>query len=259
MLELVASLKKDAPTARASRASLHFARSTSGDEIHVVLVTGHWITDGLGSFTILKHIVNQLNNPSTEIYRWGEEVERLSIPLALATGRRTAKSGQLVPLPQAQVNKVLGVIMGGAGAMDPSYAQSPGTHKLPQIGKDVVQELSLSVHDSKALLDLCRSHGVTITALFSVLLALVFVGDDPRISDSKTVQLPFFSINRGADLLEQHRSSVGLQLTLSPFAFDAQPVSSCLESVNSKVGQIWDLAAAAKDQLVVAKVCLHIR
>ena len=191
MLELVASLKKDAPTAKSSRASLHFARSTSGDEVHVVFVTGHWITDGLGSFTILKHILGYLNNLSEGLYKWGEEVERLSIPLALATGRRTAKSGRLVPLPQGDVDRVLVAMMEGAGAMEPSYTQRPSIHRLPQSQKDVVREVSLSVSDSNALLNLCRSHGVTITALFSVLLALVFVGDDSLLG-SKTVQLPFF-------------------------------------------------------------------
>lgn len=207
MLDLVASLKITSPTARSSRASPHFARSSTGDEVPVVLVTGHWIMDGLGSFTILNHILRYLNDPSTEIYKWGEEVEKLSKPLAIATGRRIAEKGQLVPLPQGDVDKVLGAMMEGAGAMEPSYIQRPGTHTLPQTKKDVVEELSLSVSDSDALLNLCRTHGVTITSLFSVLLALYFVGDDSLLG-SKTVQLPFFSINRGADLFNTKPVSV---------------------------------------------------
>ena len=217
----------------------------------------------MGSFTILNHILRYLNNPSTEIYVWGEEVGKLSIPLAVATGRRIAKSGQLVPLPQADVDKVLSMMMEGAGDMEPSYTQQLSTrnytqqlstHKLPQTQKDVVRELSLSVSED-ALLGLCRSHGVTITAHFSVLLALVFVGDDERISKNKTVQLPCFSISRGADLLDGYKSSVGLQLTLSPFAFDAQAIRKCLESGDfGSESQIWKLAATAKDQLVSAKV-----
>jgi hypothetical protein len=255
MLDLVASLKDMAPTARSSRATLHFAHSTTEDAIHVVLVTGHWITDGLGSFAILDRIVQYLNEPSARVHTWGNEVERLSIPLAIATGRRIAQSGQLVPLPQSHVDKVLGAMMGGVGAMEPSYTQPSGTHELPQTKPDVIRELSLSVHDTNALLDLCRSHGVTVTSLFSALLALVFVGDDSSISDFKTVQFPFFSINRGADLLDEYKSSVGLQLTLSPFAFDAVAIRKCLESGDcSSESQIWSLAAAAKAQLVAAKV-----
>lgn len=257
MLALVCSLKDLAPTAKSSRASLHFAYSDTGDTIHVVLVAGHWITDGLGSFTIINRISEYLNNPVEGVYKWGEEIERLSVPLVIATGRRTAREGQLVPLPPAQVDRVLAAMMGGAGAMEPSYTQDAGAHELPQTKQDVIHELSLSVLDSHALLELCRSHSVTITALLSVLLALVFVGDDERISESKNVQLPFFSINRGADLLDGYKSSVGLQLTLSPFAFNAQAVKDCLgDGDYSGESQIWKLAATAKDQLVSAKVSI---
>jgi hypothetical protein len=255
MLDLVASLKDNAPTARSSRATLHFAHSSTGDAIHVVLVTGHWVTDGLGSFNILDRIAQYLNNPSGGVYSWGEEVARLSIPLSIATGRRIAKSGKLVPLPQSQVNEVLGAVFQGVGGMEPSYIQDPGTHELPQTKKDIIHELCLHQTESNTLLVLCRTHKITITALFSVLLALVFVGDDGSISDFKTLQFPFFSINRGADLLDEYKSSVGLQLTLSPFAFDSAAIRKCRESGDcSSESQIWRLAAAAKEQLVAAKV-----
>jgi len=57
--------------------------------------------------------------------------------------------------------------------------------------------------------------------------------------------------------LDEYKASVGLRLTLSPSAFDAQAIRKCLESGDfGSESQIWKLAAIAKDQLVSAKVSI---
>lgn len=254
MSELVASLKIDSPTASSSRASLHFARSRDGPDIHVILVTGHWITDGRGSFRILSRILQCLNKSPSGAYDWGDEVCRLSVPLAIACGRRTAKSGQLVPMPQSRVDEVLASILDMNNAAQPSYVHPPGTHDLPQRKADVIHELCLTELESASLLQLCRTNGVTMTSLLNVLFALAYVEREQHISSHKTVQFPFFAIHREVDLLPMYKSSVGLQLTLSSFIVDARTVKDCLMSVQPQESDIWSMAAAGKKQLVEAKV-----
>lgn len=173
--DLVASLKQIAPTARNHRASLHFASSHTGNSFHVVLIAGHWLTDGRGALKIFNQILNDLNSPVGSSWNWGEEVARLSIPLALATGRRIAKSGEVVALPPDEVEAITSMIMEAESAAQPAFSHLSRRNEVNSSEPDVVHEIRLSLSDSKSLLKTCRQHGVSVTALLNVLLSMSFV------------------------------------------------------------------------------------
>jgi len=252
---LVAILKRTAPTARDHQASIHFAPSLVGNSFHVVLVAGHWLTDGRGAIKILNYILNNLNKAEAAEWHWGEEAARLSIPLPLATGRRVAKSGKVIPLPIEEVQGVLSMIIGGESATQPAFSHPQRLYDPDRSKVDSIHDICLSLLDSKALLDACRAKNVSITALLNVLLSMAFVGEPAVLGDSKTVPIPFFSTHRGHDLLEEHKQSIGLQLVLAPFGLSSEVLRSCWSSYPSTSSDgIWTAARESKRQLVEAVV-----
>jgi hypothetical protein len=252
---LVASLKRTAPTARDHQASIHFAPSLIGNSFHVVLVAGHWLTDGRGAIKILNYILNNLNTAVDAEWNWGEEAARLSIPLPVATGRRVAKSGKVIPLPTEEVQAVLSMIIGGDLATQPAFSHPQRLYDTDRSDVDSVHDICLSPLDSKALLDACRAHHVSVTALLNVLLSMAFVGEPAVLAGSKTVPIPFFSTHRGHDLLEEHKQSVGLQLVLAPFGLSSELLRSCWITYPSMSSDgIWRAARESKRQLVEAVV-----
>lgn len=254
MSALVVSLKDASPTARLSQAGLHWAPSSTDGTFHVVFVGGHWLTDGRGAFKILNQLIRNIDIPPSGEYRWGEEVVRLSLPLAIATGRRTAKSGAVVPLPRSQVDGFLAALVKIDTAFRPCFAHPPSSRNVPRWSPDVIEELCLTESESSVIRHTCRARGITITALFNVILAMVFVEDPAALDEINTVQIPFFATHREDDMLEEHKGSVGLQLTISPFALDARSVQACLDPARSRASLIWSLAVKAKRQLAGATV-----
>jgi len=253
--ELVASLKHTAPTTRSHRASIHFAPSPTGNSFHVVLVAGHWLTDGRGAVKILNYILNSINTGVDARWRWGEEAARLSVPLPLATGRRTAKDGKVVPLPADEVQAVLKIMIDADAASQPGFSHSPNVGKLDRSKPDVIHEIRLSPSESTSLLDACRSHGVSVTALLNVLLSMSFVGNSEAVSDSKTVPMPFFPTDRGHDLLEEYRGSVGLNLVLFTLGLPSDLLRSCWSSCPDTDSQaIWEAAKESKRRITEALV-----
>jgi hypothetical protein len=257
--DLVALLKRTAPTARDHQASIHFAPSLVGNSFHVLLVAGHWLTDGRGAIKILNYILNNLNTAENAGWNWGEEAARLSIPLPLATGRRVAKSGKILPLPIEEVQAVLSMIIGGETATQPAFSHPQRLYDADRNEVDSIHEICLSPLDSKALLDACRAHHVSVTALLNVLLSMAFVGEPAVLANSKTVPIPFFSTHRGHDLLEQHMQSVGLQLVLAPFGLSSELLRSSWRSYPSISSDgIWTAARESKRQLVEAVVSRYL-
>jgi len=253
--DLVAFLKRTAPTARDHQASIHFAPSLIGNSFHVVLVAGHWLTDGRGAIKILDYILNNLNKAEDAGWNWGEEAARLSIPLPVATGRRVAKSGKVIPLPIEEVQAVLSMIIGGDLATQPAFSHPQRHHDRDRSKVDSIHDICLSPSDSKALLDACRAHHVSVTALLNVLLSMAFIGEPAVLGDSKTVPIPFFSTHRGHDLLKEHEQSIGLQLVLAPFGLSSELLRSCWSSYPSTSSDgIWTAARESKRQLVEAVV-----
>lgn len=255
LAELVASLKHIAPTARNHRASIHFAPSLTGNSFHVVLVAGHWLTDGRGAVKILNYILNSINTRVDVRWRWGDEAARLSIPLPLATGRRTAKDGKVVGLPTDEVQAILKLLVDAEVESQPTFSHCQHVGDLDRSKPDVIHEIRLSPSESKSLLHACRSHGVSITALLNVLLSISFVGNPEALSGSKTVAMPFFPTDRGHDLLEEHRGSVGLQLVLSTLGLPSDLIRSCWTSYpNTNSNAIWEAAKESKRRITEALV-----
>lgn len=125
--------------------------------------------------------------------------------------------------------------------------------------RNLVACLTLSPPESAAILDLCRSHHVTVTALFAVLIAIGFVGHSPTgrsdLAKSKTFQYPLFSVHRSDTLIDSCKASVGLQMVLAPLGVDAPLVSACLDVDDSGCGEhVWHAARSAMQQLVLSKV-----
>jgi hypothetical protein len=248
MEKLSESLENNSPTARGSRGQLHFAPSSINDAYHVVLVCGHWITDGRGGLKILNRILEGLNDSSVREYDWGSEVARLSVPLAVATGHRTAHEGVIEPLPKAQVDKFLEAFMEGQVAEQPIFSRPQGTHTLPQRSRNINEKISL---DSTALIQACRAHGVTVTALLNVVFCMAFIGEK-SLEGCKTVAIPLFSVHRGEDLIGIHSESVGLEMILAPLGLDAKLIAGCMGSTDAEA--IWTASMIFRQQLVQAKV-----
>lgn len=238
-------------------AELHFASTsndTGGCTVHLLFVSGHWITDGRGALKILSRLVEFLNSSTSTDLDWGTEVPRLSVPLGVATGKRQAVSGEVVPLPPTTIDDFMQKFMSAHAEAQPTYEKplQPMTAKLasPQIRGDIV----LSEADSAKLLYLCRQHGTTVTALLNVVLAMAYVDDPSQLRASKTLQIPFFSVHRGQDLVESHQASLGLCMTIAPFVFGTAAIDGCLVQGPNQITAMWAAAQAAKPQLVAAKV-----
>jgi hypothetical protein len=251
MQGLIQKLRPSSPTARNSRAMLHFAPSTVDHSFHLVLSVGHWITDGRGAFRILGHIVRKLNTPPHVAYIWGEEVCRLSIPLGIASGRRTAVGNGVEPLPEGDVKAVFEAVGKLQAASQPSLAGLVGTHNLPQQDPEVIDDLVLSTSDTYCLLELCRAHGVTMTALLNVVFASSAIIAPSRLSGMKTVPLPNFSVDRSDILLPRYRDSVGLNLVLAPYVICADLIRSCTDESDAKMRleAVWAAARSSNDTL----------
>lgn len=188
----------------------------------------------------MDHILRFLNEPAPPPkYSWGNEVGRLSVPLSIATGRRTASGGLLDPLPPSQVAEFMEGFFGMYMQSQPSLSLPAGTHPLPQTGPDEVQERRLSVEDSRALLEMCRAHGVSITALLNVLSLAAFASQSPeRLSDCKTAEIPAFPISRSALLSPPHRNEIGLQIESVSVSVPPGSIQACLSRDNSALGAI---------------------
>jgi hypothetical protein len=256
LAELVASLKHIAPTARNHRASIHFAPCSNDNSFHVVLVAGHWLTDGRGAFKILRYILDSLNTGATIEWVWGQEAARLSIPLPLATGRRFSKSGKFVPLPADEVQAVLNMVMGAGEAAQPYFSHPPRNNDVQLSSQpDIVQEIRLSTSDSTALLHACRAHGVSVTALLNIVLLMSFVENPEALSNSRTVSMPFFPTHRGHNLHEEHRDSFGMQTAVFTFSLASDLIRSCWTSYPAiDVDAIWEAAKESKRQILEALV-----
>jgi hypothetical protein len=252
MLELVDSLLSTSPTAHGSRGHLHFAPSPEnpGRVFHLTLVVGHWVTDGLGGLRILNRVLENLNTASQKEYSWGDEVSRLSVPLAIATGLRVIRNGEIGLLPPAQVDNLLEGMSQAMSAVEPRFTKAPGEYAIPRPTRHVTEELCLSLSDSGALLAVCREHGVTITSLLNVLLLMAFVQTASALEGIKTVEMPAFSANRSDDLLEIYKGSVGLNIVFAPLSINARSLAACLNPTEHRTAEIWAAARALRDQMV---------
>jgi hypothetical protein len=147
------------------------------------------------------------------------------------------------------------MIIGGDLATQPAFSHPQRLYDTDRSEVDSVHEICLSPLDSKALLDACRAHHVSVTALLNVLLSMAFVGDPAGLANTKTLPIPFFSTHRGHDLLEEHKQSVGLQLVLAPFGLSSELLRSCWVGYPSMSSDgIWTAAKESKRQLVEALV-----
>lgn len=71
---------------------------------------------------IFDRMLQLFKQPSSANFPWGHEVTRLSIPLSIALGRRTAFNGQVKALPEAEVNNFLADFMQGHVATMPTLS-----------------------------------------------------------------------------------------------------------------------------------------
>ncbi len=127
---------------------------------------------------------------------------------------------------------------------------------------DVTSSLNLSTADTSALLASCRAHGVTMTTLFFVLIAIGFVDRSPTgradLARAKTFQYPFFSVFRGDDLIDRWKDSLGLGIVLAPVTIDAHLIETCLSGPQDQEESIWQAARSAMEQVVAGKVRLAV-
>jgi hypothetical protein len=211
MADLVHAVDSKIYSSGSSGAEIHFSYlpGIGGDDstLHLVFAAGHWITDGRGAFKILDRLVGYLNSSSSIDLDWGAEVSRLSLPLGVATGRRQANAGDIEPLASGDIETFMHNFMHAHAAAQPSYEKPLQLATIimpsPQLRSDIV----LSETDSYKLLDLCRHHETTVTALLNVPLVMTYVDAPVKLRSSKTLPIPFFSVHRGQDLVSPHKKA----------------------------------------------------
>jgi len=160
-------------------------------------------------------------------------------------------------LPSLQVEGFMGAFMAAFAVTQPEFNRPFGTHSLPGLEPNVQQKICLDEAESALLLQLCRANGVTVTALLNVLYLIAFVRDRAQLTGMKTVPIPAFSLHRGSDLLEGHSESVGVQLSLMPFALDARLVGECLLP-ERRPEAIWAASKTAKGLMSQAMVSTRV-
>jgi hypothetical protein len=143
--------------------------------------------------------------------------------------------------------------MQGLAQGQPAF-EKPLQVSFPQPACQIVADVVLDQQDSKALLDRCRAHETTVTALLNVLIAITYVDDPVKLQAAKTVPIPFFSVHRGEDQVGRHQGSLGLCTTMAPFAFEAGTLAACLVKTAGREEAIWKAAQEAVPQLKAAKV-----
>jgi hypothetical protein len=258
MADLVHAVDSKIYSSGSSGAEIHFSYlpGIGGDDstLHLVFAAGHWITDRRGAFKILDRLVGYLNSSSSIDLDWGAEVSRLSLPLGVATGRRQANAGNIEHLASGDIETFMHTFMHAHAKAQPSHEKplQPASIIMPspQIRSDIV----LSETDSHKLLNLCRHHSTTVTALLNVLLAMTYVDNPVKLRSSKTLPIPFFAVHRSHDLVSPYKEGMGLYITIAPFAFAASSIAKCLDGQDEQNKAIWGAAQEAKHQLLAAKV-----